>query len=82
MLSKLTLTIDKKTIQQAKKYASKKETSLSKIIEIYLKSISKNLFTDNKDIPQITKELSGYAKIKTTKSDKKLLVEALNKKYL
>ena len=82
MLSKLTLTIDKKAIQQAKKYAQKKETSLSKMIEIYFKSLSKNLFEDNQQIPKITKELSGYAKMNTTKNDKQLLAEALNKKYL
>jgi len=34
------------------------------------------------NLPPITKELSGIAKLETTKSDKKLLEEALNSKFL
>ena len=37
---------------------------------------------DNKKLSPITKELSGIAQIKTNKTDKGLLIDALEKKYL
>jgi DNA-directed RNA polymerase beta' subunit len=42
MLTKLTLTIDKSVIEQAKHYARKKQRSVSKIVEDYLRNVSKN----------------------------------------
>ena len=40
MLAKLTLTIDRAVIEQAKEYAQKKNRSVSRIIEDYLKNIA------------------------------------------
>ena len=40
MTTKLTLTIDEDVIVQAKKYAQKKNRSVSKIVEEYLKNVS------------------------------------------
>lgn len=44
MDKKLTLKLEQKVIEKAKKYASDKQISLSRMIESYLKS----LFTENK----------------------------------
>jgi predicted CopG family antitoxin len=41
MNTKLTLTIEQKIIEKAKKYANEKGRSLSDIIENYLKAITK-----------------------------------------
>ena len=41
MKTKLTLTVDRDTIQKAKAYASKSSYSLSALIEIFLKSLAK-----------------------------------------
>jgi len=82
MTTKLTLTLDNKIIETAKIYAKKNEISLSKLVEFYLKSLSANVENQIENLPPITKELSGIAKIETTKSDKKLLEDALNKKFL
>jgi len=84
MATKLTLTLNDKVIESAKKYSRKNNISLSKLVEIYFRSISKpdknNIF---ENIPPITKELSGIAKIEgNIPSDKELLKEALNKKFL
>ncbi|RKX76097.1 MAG: hypothetical protein DRP87_12820 [Spirochaetes bacterium] len=42
MLTKLTLTIDKRVVEQAKLYAKKKHRSVSKIVEEYLMNVSYN----------------------------------------
>ena len=82
MSTKLTLTLDSHTIENAKKYAKKNKISLSKLVEFYFKSLSSGSDNYIENIPPITKELSGIAGVSTTKSDKELLEEALNKKFL
>ena len=82
MATKLTLTLDNKTIETAKKYAKKNKISLSRLVEFYFKSLSGDNKNDIENIPPITKELSGIAGVTTTKSDKELLEDALNKKFL
>ena len=82
MATKLTLTLDNKIIETAKIYAKKNKISLSKLVEFYFKSLTANSENQIENLPPITKEISGIAKIRTTKSDKKLLEEALNKKFL
>jgi hypothetical protein len=42
MLTKLTLTIDKAVVEQAKEYAQGKNRSVSRIVEEYLKKLSPN----------------------------------------
>ena len=74
--------MDNNTIETAKKYAKKNKISVSKLVEFYFKSLSSVCENHNESIPPITKELSGIAKISTIKSDKVLLKDALNKKFL
>lgn len=52
------------------------------MVEHYFKGITKDISWDNNSIPPITKELSGFAKMSTSKSDKELLVASLESKYL
>ncbi len=80
MVKKLTLTLDSNIIESAKKYAKKNNMSLSGIVGLYFKTLSSEI--NNNKIPPITKELSGIASFTTTKSDKKLLEGALNKRFL
>jgi len=82
MTTKLTLTMDNNTIERAKQYAKKNKISLSKLVEFYFKSLSTDFENHIESIPPITKELSGIARISTSKSDKELLKDALNKKFL
>ena len=82
MATKLTLTLDNKVIEKAKAYAKKNKISLSKLVEFYFKSLSTIPESKFDDIPIITKELSGIAKIKTGKSDRELLKDALNRTFL
>jgi hypothetical protein len=82
MATKLTLTLDNKIIEKAKIYAEKNKISLSKLVEFYFKSLSHAPRNKLENVPPITKELSGIARIKTEKSDKELLKEALNRRFL
>ncbi len=82
MTTKLTLTLDNETIEAAKEYAKKNKISLSKLVEFYFKSLTSSFVNYNENIPLITKELSGIARITTTKSDKELLEDALNRRFL
>ncbi len=82
MNTKLTLTLDNKTIEMAKRYAKEHKISLSKFVEFYFRSISSDSETSSERIPPITKELSGIAAMKTSKTDKELLTDALNRKFL
>jgi hypothetical protein len=62
MDTKLTLNVDKSTIEQAKEYAKSHKISLSRLIESYLSSL---VIKKDKD-PEITplvKSLSGVIKL-------------------
>ena len=84
MLAKLTLTIEQSVIEQAKEYAQKKNRSVSRIVEEYLKNIITNHETgtsfSNMKSP-ITNSISGMFH-DNGKSYKDMLSEALQDKYL
>ena len=83
MNTKLTLTIEQSVIEKAKKYARKKERSLSDLIENYLKALT------NDENPKIENELSpalksmkGSFKMPKYFDYKKELTDRLSEKYL
>lgn len=80
MDSKLTLSLDKKTIELAKKYASRKNTSLSKLIENYLAKVTS---ADKEDlqISPLVKSLSGMIKLPKGADHRKGYVDYLADKY-
>ena len=84
MPAKLTLTIDKTVIEEAKKYAKSQGRSLSNLIEEYLKSISaKDQKTDELELSPITKSLLGSVQLKDEELDyKQLIEEEIIKKHL
>jgi len=61
METKLTLKLDKETIEQAKKYARQNDLSLSKMVEKYFESLNNNL--DKNKNTKLVNELSGIIKI-------------------
>ena len=82
MNTKLTLTIDKKTIGKAKYYASKKGRSLSDIVECYLKAVtSDEEIKEVKTSPRI-KALKGSFSVQEDFDYKKELSNGLAEKYL
>ncbi|MDX1960665.1 MAG: DUF6364 family protein [Leptospiraceae bacterium] len=62
MLTKLTLSVDKDVIESAKEYAKKRKTSVSRLVEDFLKSISEKNENKKGIISPITKQLSGVLK--------------------
>ena len=81
MESKLTLRLKKNVIDQAKKYATDHETSLSKMIENYLSAIT----TESKSIENISplvQSLSGVIQLTQDENPKEKYHEHLNEKYL
>ena len=81
METKLTLRLKKNVIDQAKKYATDHETSLSKMIENYLSAIT----TESKSIENISplvQSLIGVIHLKEDENPKKKYHEHLNEKYL
>lgn len=83
MNTKLTLTIDKDVIEQAKRYAKSENRSLSNLIESFLRQVSKNENkTNKKELHPEILALKGSIKVPKDFDYKKELEEALKEKYL
>jgi len=80
--TKLTLTIEKSTIEKAKVYARKRGRSLSGIVENYLKIVAKDAKGSEIEITPIVKSLKGAFKTSRNFDYKKELSKELSKKYL
>ncbi|HEY4065149.1 MAG TPA: DUF6364 family protein [Puia sp.] len=80
MDTKLTLSLDKSVIEQAKKYAQKKNISLSKLIEAYLNKVSSPEKTGN-EISPLVRSLSGVLSLPKGYNPKKGYGDHLAAKY-
>lgn len=80
MDTKLTLKLEQSVIEKAKAYAKSQRTSLSRLIENYLLSIT--IEKDSKDkITPLVKSLSGIIDLSNEKEDKEGYTEFLSEKY-
>ena len=84
MNTKLTLTIEQSIIEKAKKYARKKERSLSDLIESYLKALTteENTTKLEDELSPTLKSLRGSFKMAKNFDYKKELSDRLTEKYL
>ena len=80
MQTKLTITIEKSIIEQAKSYAKNKGRSLSELIENYLKVVLEDNEKTVKLSPSI-KKLKGSVKLPDNYEYKKELINILSEKY-
>ncbi|RZS96297.1 DUF6364 family protein [Cecembia calidifontis] len=80
MNTKLTLTIDKAVIEEAKAFAKEQGKSLSGIIENYLKTLPKE--KKHNELSPNVKKLVGVVKLPPNFDYKKELEEAIAEKYL
>jgi hypothetical protein len=80
MDTKLTLKLKKTVINQAKKYASDHETSLSRIIENYLAAITAET-TGTEEISPLVKSISGVIHLPPNFNHKESLHKHLDEKY-
>jgi len=81
MNTKLTLVLDKNIIERAKSYASTKKTSLSKLIESYLDSVTAEE-KSKEEISPLVRSLSGVISIPENLDYKDEYASHLAKKYL
>lgn len=79
MNTKLTLNLNKTIIESAKDYAKNNKTSLSKLIETYLNSITKKENSTD-DVSPLVESLTGVIPNENT-DYKKEYQDFLNKKY-
>jgi hypothetical protein len=82
MNTKLTLTIEDSIIEKAKKYAKSKESSLSNIIENYLKVLVKQEPKHETELTPIVKSLKSSFHSEQDFDYKKALANKLSEKYL
>lgn len=81
MDTKLTLKLDQEIIEKAKKYASEKKTSLSRIIENYLNSLTSDKINNDIEISPFVKSLSSRITIPADYDYKKDRANYLEGKY-
>jgi hypothetical protein len=82
MSAKLTLTVKKSVIKKAKEYAKSTGSSLSNLVENYLKSFSKGpVKHKNDELSPLIKSLKGSFKAPPQFDYKEELEAALSKKY-
>jgi hypothetical protein len=81
METKLTLKLNRRTIQKAKKYVLINNTSISKLVENYFDSLTVKDGSAEDEISPVVKELSGVINLKDTKDRKAAYAKYLSKKY-
>lgn len=82
MTTKLTLTIEEKVIQRAKRYAHKKGRSLSDIVENYLMALTTSQEEpEHAPVSKKVRSLRGVFKAPNDFNYKDALSESLTKKY-
>jgi len=80
--TKLTLSADKKLVEQAKKLAEEEGTSLSSMFARFLETILKRRRKKDDTPPgPVTRKATGLAKLPANKSDRELLEKALAEKH-
>ena len=80
MDTKLTIKLDNDVITRAKRYAQHRRTSLSKMIESFLDSVTKNEPVDI-GITPLVKSLSGVIEVPEDFDYKRERADYLKKKY-
>lgn len=81
METKLTLSMEKEVIEEAKKYARKKNTSLSRLIKSYLVSLTRNKTEEDTGITPLVKSLSGVLILDKKANYKNEYSDYLENKY-
>ena len=82
MNKKLTLSLDDAIIERAKKYASDKRESLSKMVENYFRLVTSNYKKEEKKLSPIVQELLGSIKVPNDFDYENAKYDYLKEKYL
>lgn len=79
MNTKLTLNLDKDVIEEAKSYAKENKMSLSKLIENYLRSLTKDSNKKDRKVSPLVDSLTGV--ISSDVDERKSYRDYLSEKY-
>ncbi|HXB53708.1 MAG TPA: DUF6364 family protein [Vicinamibacteria bacterium] len=78
-MSKLTLSVDEEVVERAKRYAAKRGTSVSRLVETYLDALARPLAVRDQDLPPITRRLRGI--LKGARYSREDYIDHLERKY-
>jgi len=78
-MAKLTLSVDETVVERAKRYAAKRQTSVSRLVESYLEALSQPTPEERQDLPPVTRRLFGI--LKGARYDREERVRDLERKY-
>jgi len=81
METKLTLKLDRETIEKIKAYAKERNTSLSKLTENYFRSLTADTSPEDSAFSTLVKELSGIIRLDSSKDERELYTDHLMEKY-
>lgn len=81
MDTKLTLKLNKNIIEKAKEYASSKKMSLSRIVEVYLQSLTSETKNSEFEISPFVKSIATGVEIPADLDYKKEYADYLIEKY-
>ena len=81
MNTKLTLKLNKRSIERAKRYAKRNKQSLSRIVENYFEIISDKGLSNDIEISPNVLELTGIIKLSDDVNIKELYGKHLEEKY-
>jgi hypothetical protein len=62
MTTKLTLSVDSRVVVRAKRYAARRKTSVSKLVEGYLDLVSRPGTDDTREDPPVLRLMRGVAR--------------------
>ena len=82
MNTKLTLKLNKKTIDRAKKYAFRKKQSLSVMVENYFNMVANSEYDEEIEISPNVMELAGIIQLPNATDAKENYHKHLEEKYL
>lgn len=78
-MTKLTLSVDEKVVERAKRYASRRGTSVSRLVETYLDALARPADMRDQDLPPVTRRLRGI--LKGAKHRREDYIDYLERKY-
>lgn len=79
-MKKLTLSADDKVIKQAKRFAAENHTSVSAMFERFVQAVVRRR-GPRKRLGAITRKATGVIALPESKSDRRMVEEALGEKY-
>ena len=79
---KLTLSAEEELVALAKRLARSRGTSVSELFARVIRALGQERTADDHDLGPITRQASGLVPLRSHRSDRQLIEDALEEKYL